>query len=422
MLAFLCITLIVPIVSSQTSDTVSFQSSGIISYESYPPPVGPPPADPPPSDPPPDDPPPTTGNPALQVVGTHLEDGDGNVVYLQGAQVDWNERRKVQGGTSRASSPDESWFTEADVQAMKAAGANYFEVHRMALGELMPTRGNLGTTLLSNWIDEYVAWASDNGMYVVLNVANPSYPARWMIPDWFWEDAGYDEPTNEAEWEAVVRDFFDTDVAAMDITRAAIETLWEGLANRYKTNPYVLFSPFNEPFMGFDMVDQTTENHLAETYSEFMEDIVDAIHSTGATNIIIIDRPYVLTYSPYYNSIQPVDREGIIWEDHYYMTPTHDWDNWCGWIDDYFDRIVGVFGKPLLIGEYGFDPQEHGKDAYPSTWLTHLANQASYIDAKDGACGRQWHMWGTLEGEYYDYVYDYYTAQDSESILAIAMG
>jgi hypothetical protein len=130
----------------------------------------------------------------------------------------------------------------------------------------------------------------------------------------------------------------------------------------------------------------------------------------------------VTGYSPYYGNVQPVNREGVIWEDHYYMTSRHDWDYWCGWIDDYFDRIVGVFGKPLLIGEYGFDPQEHGKDEYPSTWLTQLANQVSYIDAKDGSCGRQWHHWGALEGEYYDRAYDWYTAEDSQAILQTVLG
>ena len=92
LVSFLCVSLAIPIVASQTSDTVSLNSSGTIYYAPYSPPNDPPPYTPPPDDPPPVNPP--SGSPALQVVGTHLQDGNGNTVYLVGAQVDWNERRK----------------------------------------------------------------------------------------------------------------------------------------------------------------------------------------------------------------------------------------------------------------------------------------------------------------------------------------
>ena len=421
----LCVSLVIPVVASQTSDTVSLYSSGTIYYEPYSPPNDPPPYTPPTDDLPPDDPP--SHNPALQVEGTHLEDGNGETIYLVGAQADWNETCKKEGGNTLASNPEESWFTESDLQTMKANGATYFEAHLLLLKDLMPTRGRLDTSYLSTWIDKYCNWASNNQMYVVLDLASPygSISSKWKLPNWFWDDAGYAEPTTDAQMEALVRDFFDTDVADMNVIRQAIETLWAGMANRYKNNPYVLFSIFNEPLMGVDCIDASTSQHLGETYSEFMEDIVDAIHATGATNIIIIDRHYATAYANYYNNVQPVNRDGIVWEDHYYMTSNHPYSGgqygWTDFIDTYVARIVGTLGKPLIIGEYGYDPQDYGKDTYPSTWLSYLQSMVNYMDSKSGICGRQWHHWGAFEGEYFDHVFDWYTASESQAISDIVL-
>ena len=362
----------------------------------------------------------TPSNSALHVKGTHLEDGNGNTVYLQGAQVDWNERRKAQGHTWLAKNPYESWFTEADVQTMKAAGANYFEIHTIPFKYIMPTKNVLNTDYFKDWLDVWIKWATNNQMYVSIDIKCFSGRASWAVPNWIWSAAGYSKPSTVAQWESVIMDFFDKDVSAMKSNRQAFINAWIGIANRYKNNPYVLFSIFNEPLMGFNTFDSATEMHLGESYSRFMEDVVDGIHSTGAKNIIIINRHYATRYYQYYSNVQPVNRNGIIWEDHYYMTATHSFTLWKRYIDMYVNRIVKTFGKPLIIGEYGFDKQNYGKDSYPSTWLTQLQNQVNYLDSK-GLCGRQWQQWGALEGEYYDRVYNYYTAQDSQSIQRIVI-
>ena len=80
--------------------------------------------------------PPPTPQPQLRVNGLHLEDGLGNRVTLKGMQAAWNERMKQQGSTgTMASSPAQSWFTLADVQRMKNAGANCVEMHLIGLPE-----------------------------------------------------------------------------------------------------------------------------------------------------------------------------------------------------------------------------------------------------------------------------------------------
>jgi hypothetical protein len=357
----------------------------------------------------------------LYVDGTKLRGPSGKEVFLKGIQVDWNERMKKQGTSQEASNPYESWFTEADIQTMKANGANYVEIHMIPLKSVMPIKNVFNTEYFEDWVDVWVQWATNNQMYVSLDMMWLSYTSYWHIPDWLWEDAGYDEPTNKAEWDAIIRDFFDTDVTAMDTSRDAFINAWKGIANRYKSNDYVLFSIINEPFMLVDMVNQFTNNHLAETYSGFMEDVVDGIHSTGATNIIIINRPYVNAYSPYCDNVKPVNRSGIVWEDHLYISSQYDYDDWCSKIDQYVARLVGVFGKPLIIGEYGFLPANYGKTEYRDTWLSILEDEVSYLDGKT-LCGRQYHQWGWLEGQCGDYAYDYYTEDESEWIIQTVLG
>ncbi|MFH0929509.1 MAG: PA14 domain-containing protein, partial [Candidatus Aenigmatarchaeota archaeon] len=365
----------------------------------------------------------------LHVCDTKLCDASGNVVYLKGAQVDRNERRNEQDHSYGADSPEQTWFTETDVQTMKANGANYFEVHLILLKDVMPTKNIVDTEYLENWLDVYVDWASQNNMYVVLGMGGFSSGASYTVPYWVWQGS-YSSLSSQT-----VIDFFDTDVSKMDSSRQAFINAWVALANRYKNNPYVLFSIMNEPLAGEYIDDVGMNRHLGHTYSELMENVVDAIHATGAKNIIIIDKPYV-TRTPsttgsglalYYNNVQPVNRDGVVWEDHSYITKRHDFDSWSNWIDTFVPRLVDTFGKPLIIGEYGFDPQEYGKEAYPTTWRTQLQNQVDYMDSKELA-GRQWHHWGALEGEYYDWYYDYtegkdwYTASESQDIMDIVLG
>jgi len=79
---------------------------------------------------------------------------------------------------------------------------------------------------------------------------------------------------------------------------------------------------------------------------------------------------------------------------------------------------MGIFGKPFFQSGFGCVPVDYLKDTYPSTWLTILNNQREYIENKS-MCGRNYHNYGSMDGEYQDYVYDFFTSGESEDILAI---
>ena len=60
---------------------------------------------------------------------------------------------------------------------------------------------------------------------------------------------------------------------------------------------------------------------MSITYARFIERIVDAIRSTGAKQLIFVDKPYCWFYTSHF---EPVNRDGIVWEDHLYVSPDDD--------------------------------------------------------------------------------------------------
>lgn len=349
----------------------------------------------------------------LHVDGTQLKDANNDTVYLRTAQISWNERRKKQNTTWGANSPSEAWFTESDVQNIKSYNGNCFELNGIPFKYIMKYKNVFNTEYFVDWCDIWVNWATTNEMYIIIDTMNFRYDSTWTIPSWIWNTAGYDEPTTKAEWDAIIRDFFDTDISAMNSNREAFINAWKGIANRYKDNDYVLFSVVNEPMWSVSFPSDSVKAHLGETYSEFMENVIDGIHSTGAENIIIINYSFVgLTHT------EPINKTGFMWETHLYMGFSNDFDGWTGYVDAYISKFAGSYGKPLFFGEYGYSPYNYGKVYLPSTWLGNLTAQVEYLDNKTLVGIAFWEH-GYLQGEYYDYVYDIYTESESEDILEV---
>jgi hypothetical protein len=348
--------------------------------------------------------PPPTPQPQLRVNGLYLEDGLGNQVRLKGIQVDWNERVKKYGATWEASFPEESWFTIDDVRRMKEAGANLVEIHINPLAHLMPTRNVVNEAHFSTWIDKWVDWATQYHMYCILDITGIGARWDWEIaltfPNWLWEGL-YPTPTIKAQYDAIMRDFFDLNVAKQDINREAFINLWKFIANRYKDEPYVMFSIMNEPFGGSAPENDDSNIALGQSYSTYMERIVDAIRSTGAQQLVFINKPH-LWDSQWMMTVQPVNRDNIVWEGHLYITGARSIGQWKGIINEFVQKFVVEFKKPLFIGEYGFDPMSVIRTNYPTTWKTILADQVAYLDSLQLA-GRQWHTWGYIYGEYYHF-------------------
>lgn len=372
--------------------------------------------------------PPPIPNPQLRVNGLYLADGLGNQVKLKGVIADWNERVKKYGTTQLANSPEESWFTESDVVRIKEAGGNCIEIHQLNLPELMPTRNVPNEAYFATWIDKYVAWCSQNGVYCILDIN--SIGARWdweialTYPNWLWQGI-YSQPTTQTQYDDILKDFFDLSVTKQDVNRQAFINLWTYIANRYKDDPYVMFSIINEPFIGTYYMHSDVATYLGQSYSNYMTIIIDAIRSTGAQQIVIVNKPYLWNI-PWSLTVERIDRSNIVWEDHVYVEGgSNNLNNWFKVeIDKAVQKFVTGFQQPLFIGEYGFDPKNVIRTDYPTTWRQILADEVAYLDSKPLA-GRQWHSWGHINGEYYPFEspdISNLTAEESEYIIQTVMG
>jgi hypothetical protein len=324
--------------------------------------------------------------------------------YLKGMQVTWNERMKKQGSHIVADSPYEAWFTLADVQRMKNAGATCIEMHQIGIPELMPGRDLPNEKFFENWVDVWVDWCTQNEVYCILNVTGLGAWEDWAfylsLPYWLW-DGIYPAPdhTDKQACDAIIRDFFDLNVTKQNINRTAFIHLWKFIANRYKDNPYVIFSIMNEPFWQVEIPDESTAIHLGQSYSTFMEQIVDSIRSTGATQQVIIDLPFLWDHNWRF-TVQPVNRENIIWEAHAYGSV------WEPGLESFKSNIktsiqlfVNDFGKPLFVGEYGINPISSIRINNGTNWKAMIEDEVAFLDSLPLA-GRQFHCWDDMNGEY----------------------
>jgi hypothetical protein len=178
---------------------------------------------------------------------------------------------------------------------------------------------------------------------------------------------------------------------------------WTGVANRFKNNTSVVFDIFNEPYP--DGVDITTATWQcwrdgspscpSLLYSVAgMQELVNAIRATGATNLILAGGLKWANSLSQWNAYKPADSQNNLaasWHVYNFNScrDTTCWDN----------EVAPVAQQvPLVVGEFGPDenpqnsdpnniciPQETGFTCGLMDWLD--ARGASYV-------AHAWNLWG----------------------------
>ncbi|HJW48885.1 MAG TPA: cellulase family glycosylhydrolase, partial [Candidatus Limnocylindria bacterium] len=218
-------------------------------------------------------------------------------------------------------------------------------------------------------VESYVNLLTQNGVYVLLDL-------QWSAP------AG--QSANGLQ--------------AMPNTSYS-EAFWRSAANRFKNNPRVLFDLFNEPIPNNNANDSTDSaalrswscwrdgwasgncdsaqnsgtNPMSGSQVVGMQALVDAVRSTGATNVIVLSgiqwgntlwsnsARNILTYKPY----DPLGQ--LVASLHVYPF------TWCKDVACYDREVAPVAAQmPVVFGEFGHD----GGDV---AWLNTLM---SWSDAR----------------------------------------
>lgn len=345
---------------------------------------------------------------SLRTNGIQIVDGSGKPFKLIGTFMGINERvyglNSVPTNWTNAGTPENSWFNESDYQRLKSAGANCIELQCFRIGDFMPNglvdlTNGVTSTFCATWTDKYALWSANNQIYSIIDIAglgwwgvpNPDWAVP-QFPPWLWTNANppYPAPVTQNDYETIRKDWFNTTLPRQEANRQNFIALWAFLANRYKNNPYIIFSPMNEPGVsGSD----ASNNVYGIGYSNIMTQVFDAIRNAGANQLVLINRPYI--YSPSL-ALYPVNRD-IVWEDHTYMGDSHSAsiNNWKQSIDNMVQMYNVNFGKPFFIGEYGIDPPSDVRNLFPTTWQQIFTDMVTKIDSSP-AVGRLWYSHGQL--------------------------
>ena len=342
-------------------------------------------------------------------------------------QFTQNERTKERGTQGGAATPEQSWVTLGEFQAMADAGATGVELHIITWGNLWTGSGpNL--EYFTRWVDTWVDWAEEAGLAVGINLPGlPTPGADWCVmPPWVWQAAGSPNcPTgNTVEQARVVHEFWDLSKTRMNNARQQLVLTWAYIAERYKDRPHVFYMPINEPLHHTwqQIRTQAQVEALKAGYKSVLEDIVEAIRGTGAEQLIAIDWPRIGIGTlgignNIYAHVPNVEGENIAWIAHpYYNPPGMPLSQYEALVKTATAKFVTEFGRPYFAGEYAIENTAYHRTT-PS-WTARHVEMISVLDAEP-MVGRSFHGHQILGGNYCSVVggQTCYEGADREFIL-----
>lgn len=241
---------------------------------------------------------------AIRGSGARFADADGRQVLFHGVNV----AQLNQYGTYNAHPPDAPPLTLDDFRQMRALGLNNVRL-LIAWSRLEPRPGQISASYLDT-VAQAVRWASDEGIYVVLDMHQDAYspfvkaPDGTVCPPGAEPQRGWD---GAPAWATItdgllacapggVRDFAPNSIQAFNnlwVDRPAADgtgiqtrlvAAWQALAKRFADQPAVAgFDLINEPHPG------SSPNGDAATITRFYDRAIPAIRLVDSRHIIFIE-------------------------------------------------------------------------------------------------------------------------------------
>jgi endoglucanase len=235
------------------------------------------------------------GEPRISVRGRHLVDAQGNIIQLRGANISGLEFVAVQGW-----SPKDPWGGQYDSKTLDVLLSWKANVVRLPLNEASwlgyPCLDGDGKVRdpdpghnYQDVVKKVVAQAAAKGLYVILDL-------HMTAPD----DSLLAVGNVKAICPVLQNPLTDADHTV---------DFWISIANTFKNSPNVLFELFNEPYFDWKYTAKDDWEVLRDggvfraykTGTKFidghpwktvgMQQLIDAIRKTGATNIVLVGGP-----------------------------------------------------------------------------------------------------------------------------------
>ena len=315
--------------------------------------------------------PPATGPaPALKVSGNKIVTAAGKPYRLLGVDRSSGEFACVQGKGLWDSGP----VDQASIDAMKT-----WNIHavRIPLNEecWLGLNGSPSGAAYQQGVKDYVNLLVANGINVILDL-HWTWGAYTTGPDWHCKDerATCQKPMPDAQYAP---------------------QFWTGVANAYKGNNAVVLDLFNEPYpdlasnwdktLGWQCLrDGGTCTGIPYQVAG-MQDLVDAVRATGATNVLMIgglewanDLRQWLAYKP----VDPLNNLAASW--HAYS------NNACASASCWDSQVAPVAQQvPVVLGEFGQD----------NCGFDYMKTLADWADAHGiSYLAWTWNPWGCTTG------------------------
>jgi aryl-phospho-beta-D-glucosidase BglC (GH1 family) len=272
------------------------------------------------------------------------------------------------------------FFTEEDVKAMAAMGAN---VIRIPFNYRHFERDDQPFEYLEEGfkrLDKAMDWCAKYNIYVILDFHAVQ---GWHNPDWHSDNAHVHILLYQHKL------FQDRFVG-----------LWEKIAKRYKDHPALAgYDLMNEPCTRVQYDDYDSPN--------YNWDALNAIHRRAALAIRNIDSKHILfvegdNFSCEYDGLDVTFDDNLVISTHNYMSPTGGGEPYPGEIDGLYwnrDIVAAEFGmhsgtrfalkqgKPILVGEFGV-----WYAGYPEAIHYRAAALNDQLNVFDSA-GVHWTIW-----------------------------
>lgn len=284
---------------------------------------------------------------SIAVSGDHLVDQNGTAVVLRGADTSGTEyacvsEHSIFDGTQEAS--------PSSIAAMRSWG---FNAARVELNEscwlgVQGVKPAYSGQAYQQAIEQYVDALNAAGMYVIVDMhfssTGGAKKAKGQLP--------------------------------MPDERYA-PAFWTSVATAFKDNPAVIFDLFNEPYPNHNTESAASwtcdlEGSAGGTCKGFhyqaagMQQLLDAVRSTGATNVVMVGGPQYAGDLDQWLAYAPVDPIGqlaasihIYWD-----TPAHPDYSPCYSSSCWDDVLAPLSTKvPIIVGEFG--ELDCGDSLYP---------------------------------------------------------
>jgi len=303
----------------------------------------------------------TSGLAALKIDKNKIIDTTGKTVKLHGVNRSGAEFSCIQGHGIWDGPTDQS-----SIDKIKSWNVN---VVRVPLNEdcwlgINGVPSNMGGEAYIRAITDYINLLNNNNIYVII--------------DLHWTAAGGTKATEQAP---------------MPNKDHSID-FWKGAASHFKGNNAVIFDLFNEPYPNGNTFDSTEawlcwRNGQSCTGTNFavagMQDLVTAVRSTGATNILMLGGLAYSNSLTQFNRYAPNDTLSQIaasWHS-YNFNYCKDQNCWQQYIQPVAEKY------PVVIGEMGEDDCAHGYVDRLMDWAD--AHGLNYL-------GWTWNTWDCKTG------------------------